>query len=78
MAKDAIEVERSDENHPVDASVKEWEEVLQMLEQKFHCSCWRHLGEAGISLQPLERTMPEQTSALQSLEVLSKKQLGIS
>ncbi|KAK4830564.1 LOW QUALITY PROTEIN: hypothetical protein QYF61_011742 [Mycteria americana] len=59
-------------------SEQEWEVVLQILEQRFHFSWWRDHGEAYISLQPLERTMPGQISTLQPVEDLTPEQLGTS
>lgn len=51
-------------------SEKEWEDVLQV--QEFHGSWWTNLGEAGISLQPLERTMPEKISHCNLWEISVK------
>lgn len=46
------------------------EEMLQLLEQRFPCSSWRHRGGAGGSLQPAERNIPEWISTTANYGVL--------
>lgn len=69
------EGKKSVRNSPVNTKVRE-EQGEEVLQQRFPCSLLRR-PRAGVSLQPAERTMQEQSSTLQPLGNTTAEEVGI-
>lgn len=69
------EGKKSIRNSPVNTKVRE-EQGEEVLQQRFPCSLLRR-PRAGVSLQPAERTMQEQSSTLQPLGNTTAEEVGI-
>lgn len=48
---------------------KELEKVVHVLEQRSPCSPWRHQGEGGVSLPPVEEPTQRQGKSVREKEL---------